>query len=294
MPAVSLTPLPSLDATVGCLASPRLDLATLSCAGTAVWRATDIAQGELPAVTTGFDLLDAQLPGGGWPTQGLTELLQAQPTLCEWRLLAPGLRKLVADGGQLFLVAPPKRPNAPGLAQMGIPAKSIVWLAADTPAERLWTTEQLVKANPAGAVLAWLPQARADQLRRLQVHAQSCASPVFLFRPEQALRDASPAPLRLLATLGPDWTLQVQILKRKGAQHTGTLVLPSVPGSLAAVLPPRLQRGGWTLPVAPSVTAIPSITAVPVSTVVTATPSLTEAANALGSTAHRPPVRTVH
>lgn len=45
-------------------AAPLLDLATLSRAGAAVWRATDIAQGELPAVTTGFELLDAQLPGG--------------------------------------------------------------------------------------------------------------------------------------------------------------------------------------------------------------------------------------
>ena len=285
---------PVPDAPMGSPRSVRLDLTTLSRAGASVWRATDLAQGDLPAVTTGFELLDAELPGGGWPIQGLTELLQPQPTLCEWRLLAPGIRELVADGGQVFLVAPPKRPHAPGLEQMGISARSVIWLAADTPAERLWTTEQLVKANPKGAILAWLPQARPDQLRRLQVHAQSCDSPVFLFRPEQALRDASPAPLRLLTTLGPDWTLQVQIVKRKGSQHTGTLVLPSVPGVLAKVLPPRLQRGGWALPVVPTRPATAPATAAETATAVPVTHSLTEAANALGGTAHRSALRSVH
>jgi protein ImuA len=46
--------------------------------------------------------------------------------------------------------------------------------------ERLWATEQILQAGPVGAVLAWLPQARPEQIRRLQIHAQSCDAPVFL------------------------------------------------------------------------------------------------------------------
>lgn len=45
--------------------------------------------------------------------------------------------------------------------------------------------------------MAWLPQARPEQIRRLQIHAQSCDAPVFLLRPITALNDASPAPLRV-------------------------------------------------------------------------------------------------
>ena len=150
---------------------------------------------------------------------------------------------MVASGGQILLVGPPKRPHAPGLVKLGIAEKNLVWIAADTPAERLWTTEQLVKANPrGGAILAWLPQARAEQLRRLQVHAQSCDCPVFLFRPEAAQLDASPAPLRILMTLGTDWELHVRIFKRKGALLDGTIALPSIPGTLASVFTPRLMR----------------------------------------------------
>jgi protein ImuA len=209
----------------------------------AIWRGTDLGQAGQAVVASGFPALDAQLPGGGWPCNALTELLQPQPALCEWRLLSPALARLAAGGGQILLVGPPKRPHAPGLVQFGITDESIVWIAADTPAERLWSTEQLVKANPrGGAILAWLPQARAEQLRRLQVHAQSCDCPVFLLRPEATQLDASPAPLRVLSTLGPDWALHVHILKRKGALLDGPLVLPCVPGTLASVLTPRLLR----------------------------------------------------
>lgn len=228
----------------GDAASHPFDVGQLpSSVSQALWRGTEVGQTGQNVVATGFASLDAQLPGGGWPCNALTELLQPQPSLCEWRLLSPALAGLVAGGGQILLVGPPKRPHAPGLVKLGIAEKNLVWIAADTPAERLWCTEQLVKANPrGGAILAWLPQARTEQLRRLQVHAQSCDCPVFLFRPEAAQLDASPAPLRLLTTLGLDWALHVRILKRKGALLDGTLVLSSIPGTLASVFTPRLLR----------------------------------------------------
>ena len=225
-------------------ASQPFDVGQLSGSiSQAIWRGTEVGQAGNTVVGTGFDALDAELPGGGWPCNSVTEVLQPQPSLCEWRLLAPSLAALVAGGGQILLVGPPKRPHVPGLQKLGITVKNLVWIAAETPAERLWTTEQLVKANPrGGAILAWLPQARAEQLRRLQVHAQSCDCPVFLFRPEAAQIDASPAPLRVLATLGTDWQLQVQILKRKGAFVDGAISLLSIPGTLASVFTPRLMR----------------------------------------------------
>src|SRR5574343_205674 len=112
----------------------------------AVWRGVDMVGAVARTVPTGFGALDAQLPGGGWPTQAVTELL---------------------------------------------------WVRAVAPLERLWATAQLLQAGPVGAVLAWLPQARPEQIRRLQIHAQTCNTPVFLVRPEGALLQASPAPLRV-------------------------------------------------------------------------------------------------
>ena len=209
-----------------------------------VWRGNELSSGRAAFVATGFAALDAELPEGGWPCGCLIEVLQAQPSLLEWRLVGPALRGLVGpagpvDGRSIVVVGPPKRPHLPGLRHLGIDENRLVWIRAEAPSERLWVTEQLVRANAAAAVLTWLPQARPEQLRRLQVLAQGCEGPVFVFRPVAARHDPSPAPLRLLASTLIDWQLQVHILKRRGAAHEAPLILSSIPGGLHHVLTPR-------------------------------------------------------
>jgi protein ImuA len=130
----------------------------------------------------------------------------------------------------------------------GISERQLVWVQTETPAERLWATEQLVRANACGAVIAWLPQVRAEQVRRLQVLAAGCAGPVFLCRPASAAQESSAAPLRLLARVGPDWALLVDVFKRKGPPLGSTLHLPSVPGGLQTILTPRLKQPSALLP----------------------------------------------
>lgn len=207
----------------------------------AVWRGSEVGGAAARTVSTGFGALDGQLPGGGWPTHCLTELLLPQAALCEWRLLGPALPALMASGGRVYLIAPPKPPHAAGLAQLGVSADRLIWIRASTPVDRLWVTEQIVKSDPAGVVLSWLPQARPEQIRRLQVHTQSCDAPVFLFRPVATLHDASPAPLRVAVALAEGWNLEVRIPKRRGASFGAPLVLHAMPGNLMAVMPPRLK-----------------------------------------------------
>ncbi len=207
----------------------------------AVWRGSDLGGSASRTVASGFAALDAQLPGGGWPTHALTELLAPQAALCEWRLLGPAIGPLLEDGGRIYLIAPPKQPHAAGLAQLGVAPDQIIWVEAATPVDRLWVTEQIVKSDPAGAVLSWLPQARPEQIRRLQVHALACDAPVFLFRPVTTLRDSSPAPLRVSAAPAAGWDLEVAIPKRKGSSFDGSLYLSAMPGNLGDVIPPRLK-----------------------------------------------------
>jgi protein ImuA len=208
----------------------------------AVWTGNNVGTYEHDVVSTGFENLDAELPGRGWPCGSLTEVLQPQPSLCEWRLLGPVLRARADAGGRILLVGPPKRPFAGGLSMLGISCDKLVWIATTTPAERLWVVEQLIKANPDGAVLAWLPQVRAEQLRRLQVHSQACQCPIFLFRPEASLREPSPAPLRVIASIGADWKLTVSIPKRKGGALDMPVTVQAMPGSLKRYMTPRLMH----------------------------------------------------
>lgn len=208
----------------------------------ALWRGTELGQQAGPVLGSGFEALDRELPGGGWPCRSLTELLCPQPSVLEWRLLGPALRAVVSRGGEVVVIGPPKTPHLPGLRHEGLDDAHLVWIQADAPSERLWCTEQLVKAGTCGAVLAWLPQARPEQIRRLQVCAQACDGPVFLFRPSAAQHEPSAAPLRVLASFGLDWELQLRLLKRRGAAHDGVIQLASIPGGLGSVLTPRLRH----------------------------------------------------
>jgi len=209
----------------------------------AIWRGNELARSASVSVrASGWAELDAELPGGGWPLQCVSEVLSAQPAVLEWRLLCPVLRSVVTDGGQVVVVGPPRHPHMPGLLHEGLDERQLVWIQAEQPAERLWVTEQLIKANAAGAIVAWLPQARQEQLRRLQACASTCDGLVFLCRPEAARHEASAAPLRVHASVTVDWELKVNVFKRRGPMHDGMLSLPSVPGGLSSVLTPRLRK----------------------------------------------------
>ena len=208
----------------------------------AIWRGNQLGSPVTSVIASGFAALDAELPGAGWPCHSLTEILQPQPTVAEWRLLAPAMRQVVAGGGHVVVVGPPKSPHLPGLKYAGLDESHLVWVQADTPAERLWVTEQLIKTNAAGLLVSWLPQARQEQIRRLQVCAQACDGPVFLCRPAAAEHEPSAAPLRVQLRFGLDWELHVHLLKRKGPTYEGDVVIASVPGGLEAILTPRLRR----------------------------------------------------
>jgi hypothetical protein len=78
-----------------------------------------------------------------------------------------------------------------------------------------------------------LPQARTEQLRRLQLAANSARGApalVFVLRPIEAQHESSPAPLRLQVHAGQSQGLSVQLLKRRGPVMEQAL-------SLAAPLP---------------------------------------------------------
>ena len=208
----------------------------------ALWRGDQLGSPAQTVHPSGFEALDAALPGGGWPGHSLTEILSPQSATLEWRLLGPVLARVCAAGRSVVLVGPPRQPHLPGLRLAGLDEKQLVWIQAETPAERLWSAEQLVKSQAAGALVVWLPQVRPEQVRRLQVLAAGHAGPVFLCRPSTAAQESSAAPLRLLARVGPDWTLQIDVFKRQGPPLLEPLRLAAVPARLQALLTPRLRQ----------------------------------------------------
>jgi protein ImuA len=207
----------------------------------AIWRGDQLGGPIGDTVSTGFEALDAALPGGGWPCQGLTEVLTAQYSLLEWRLLAPALRAISDARKPIVVVGAPHPPFPAGLRREGIDESNLIWIDVDTPAQRLWATEQLIKSSACGIVLSWLPAVRREQIHRMQVLAATCEAPAVLFRLADAAEEASAAPLRLIGAVDIDWALNIKLLKRKGPPLDRVLRLPSVPGGIQDVMTPRLR-----------------------------------------------------
>ncbi len=222
--------------------------------GDAVWRADTLASAADATLATGHPALDAQLPGGGWPVGAVSEILQAQSGQHEWRLLLPGLAHLSrmkpAVTGPVVLVGAPHVPFGPGLHAQGLDPRRLLWVSVAAPAARLWAAEQALRCADVAAVLAWLPQVRAEQLRRLQIAAHSYSKLLFVMRPDPAQRESTPAVLRLLIssqTAGlstgegviagaSDDALRVHILKRRGPPLAQALTLTARHARLGALL----------------------------------------------------------
>ena len=198
-------------------------------------------------LATGHAALDAQLPGGGWPVGALVEILQAHSAQNEWRLLLPALAR--SGTGPVVLVGAPHMPFGPGLSAQGLAPERLLWVRATAPAARMWACEQALRCAQVEVVLAWLPQTRADQLRRLQMAASEHGKLLFVMRPARAQTESSPAVFRLLASLQPGGDgVQLEILKRKGPPLAQVLQLPARPARLTALLahdgPGRLRLPG--------------------------------------------------
>jgi protein ImuA len=187
--------------------------------------------------------LSNQLPGGGWPTSSLIDLMVQQPGIGEIRLLAPALRKVAGRG--IMMITPPHAPQASALAAHGIEPSQLYLVRAERTADMLWAAEQALRAGSFGAVLFWQNHIRPESLRRLHLAAQGGENLFFMFRPMAAAMDTSPAPLRL-GLRAVSGGLNIEFVKRRGPQRDEplfiplpiTTVRPSVPVRHAPVVRP--------------------------------------------------------
>ena len=82
---------------------------------------------------TGYAALDRCLPGGGWPAQGLIEILTDRHGVGELSLFMPALAALSHEDhgeGWLACVAPPYQPYAPALVACGIDVRRLLLVRA--------------------------------------------------------------------------------------------------------------------------------------------------------------------
>ena len=218
-----------------------------------VWRASQMGASKSRATPCGYPTLDRELPNGGWPASVLIELLLSQNGIGELRLLAPTLAQLTQAGKTVILLAPPHIPFAPALSELGLDLQHVLLIQTDKPMDRIWAVEQALKSASFGALLCWLPQARPDHLRRLQLAAGNGEGLCFVFRPAAAQRESSPAPLRIVCRASSCGGMAVDIVKRRGPVFGQPLLL-TLPLP-AALTKPFARRTALAVP-SPDVTSL--------------------------------------
>jgi hypothetical protein len=209
-----------------------------------------------PVWSTGRSALDARLPGGGWPTASLIEVLleatglgppaaglgpraaglgpgaaglgtgaaglgPGAAGLGEVQLFLPALvecqHKRDGDAPWIVWVAPPHEPFAPALAQQGLDLRRLIVVRPAGATEALWAAEQALSSGVCAAVLLWLKGTDDRWLRRLKLAAEAGGALGVLFRPERHRFESSPASLRLLLTRG-DQEPRLEIVKIQGGR----------------------------------------------------------------------------
>jgi cell division inhibitor SulA/protein ImuA len=164
------------------------------------------------------------LPGGGWPTASLIEVLLDDTGLGEVQLFLPALvacQRAVSqhngDAPWLVWIAPPHEPYAPALAQQGIELERLLIVRPTTATEALWAAEQALSSGVCAAVLLWLKGTDDRWLRRLKLAAEAGRSLGVLFRPERHRFESSPANLRIVMSRGEPCA-RIDLLKVQGGR----------------------------------------------------------------------------
>ena len=179
---------------------------------------------QAAVTTTGYPVLDQELPNGGWPSASLIELLMQQPGIGEMRLLRPAFQ-LISGKRRIALVQPPYMPQIAAWAAWGLPVDSLIWIKTTRSADALWSAEQILRNGSCGALLFWQSHVRTESLRRLHLAAQGTNILFWMMRPLACTEDASPAPLRL--ALRPAYGgISIDIVKRRGPRRDEPLYVP--------------------------------------------------------------------
>ncbi|MGJ8517754.1 translesion DNA synthesis-associated protein ImuA [Carnimonas bestiolae] len=184
-----------------------------------LWTGRRHAASEAASETlaTGHRELDRQL-AGGWPRQGLIELLADGAGLGELTLLWPLLAQLTQQHSPVVLIAPPWLPCAHAWAKAGVSLEWVTLLDCNED-DVLWAAEQCLRSGCCGAVLCWPQRASTTALRRLHSAADSGSAHAFVWRQQAAQQQASPAVVRLLLQ-----GRTLSVLKCRGARPAATAV----------------------------------------------------------------------
>lgn len=211
-----------------------------------VWRGREYIQAARPSEPTGYQILDNQLEGIGWPRGALSECLLDSPGIGELHLMLPLMQQLSHTDKKVFWLNPPDVPYAPALLRKGVSLDQIVVIHAENKNDFLWTLENCLRSPVTSLVMAWPGRLAPRDTRRLQLAAEAGNNLCVLFRERGYIQQHSSAALRLELQPGEQQALRINVLKRRGSwagQHC-SLAMAHRAGLLATEASHIIQ-GPW-------------------------------------------------
>jgi len=211
-----------------------------------IWQGHRHNQTTQPAEPTGYQVLDNQLGGIGWPRGALSECLLDAHGIGELHLLLPLVKRLSCQNRTVFWLNPPHTPYAPALAREGVNLDQVVMVHTDNQGDFLWTLENCLRSPATGLVMAWPGKLMSRDIRRLQLAAEAGSNVCVLFRERRFADQNSPAALRLDLEPDQDQNLNVSIIKRRGSwpgQYCSLTMTHRADLSFSEA--PRVVQGPW-------------------------------------------------
>ena len=188
---------------------------------TGLWKASKIDNEYGLTMSSGFEILDKELPGLGWPQSGVTEVLYDRTGIGELKLMMPAISRLSRSQNRwIALIDPPHIPYAPALEHEGVNLARLLIITQKTQGDYLWALEKSISSKSCRAVIAWPNQIKDAQVRRLQVASREGNCWTILLRSERLASRTSPAELRVRLRSCPSaesTNMRVKILKRHGS-----------------------------------------------------------------------------
>lgn len=211
-----------------------------------VWQGHQHQPTSQPAEPTGYQILENQLGGIGWPRGALSECLLDNSGIGELHLLLPLMQRLSHNGKTVFWLNPPHMPYAPALAREGVNLDQVVMIHTDEAGDFLWTLENCLRSPVTGLVMAWPGKLAARDIRRLQLAAEAGSNVCVLFRERRYAEQNSPAALRLELESGDNQELKINIVKRRGSWPGQRCALAMAHrADLTFHEAPRVVQGPW-------------------------------------------------
>ncbi len=189
-----------------------------------VWRGHSSVFTEHSVLDTHYQELNQQLSQGGWPLSALIEICQAGSS-CEWWLFGPAMRH--EQESDIALLNPPALPFASGIKQLGIHTERFLVVTPHNAQDFIACFVELSQAHECRYLLAWQQnyQFSYSQIRKLQLHSSAQPGLCTLFRPSSAIKQSSPASLRMAIT-PMEQSIHIAIAKQKGNLNQKSCHLP--------------------------------------------------------------------